>query len=353
MLELLIASALGVVVIWAATESYMTTRTLNRTALNRVDIQQDIRLATSKISQDAQMAGSFGCANLSQNAANVMLSSAGDGLIFGSNIASNQWTNIDETSSSNMGNYGAAILNSPPTITGFTAKTGTKALFFQYGIGSTLLQSGGTGSTLKFDANIAQPELLRSSGIFALTSCKRMDVINSGVSLSSSSFSVDLPSGVTLSKSASYDPSKEHSQTEIQLLRFVAHLYAIGTYNYNGKDTTGLYLFALEDGGVWGDPELISEHIDSLDAIFNFAKACKAEQPETELNLEKFAFDRNILVDGGDKLAPMSLVFNLGTKAVTTDNLDGTTTTKNTENYQMTALIRGGNVCADRSMVTN
>lgn len=329
-MEFLVASILGLIVILAVGASYTATARLDQKSEERLSVQQDVRSATTMIMRDAHMAGGFGCANLSNLAYGKNL-----------NIVDDSSIKDDYILLPNATTPGYGVRTTTDIPTGGLVGLDGNALLFQYGAGSATLKSlsasGGKFSGAEFQAEtLAQKGLRKTAeggGYFALASCSRVDVLT-GTGTDTITAGVDLPIGVQ--NSAEDAKQNYHTANNLELMRYVANIYAVGTY----QGQKGLYRIALGANGAWSTPQLLSPYVTKMTVRFGASAVAKCND-DAPANGEKFNFT-DAVVDG----SPPSLLW-LELEVVGANKEDGTAR-KST--YQTTATIRGGNICASRSL---
>lgn len=329
-MEFLVASILGLIVILAVGAAYTATARLDQRGAERLAIQQDVRASTTMIMRDAHMAGNFGCLSLA-NAA------------YGAKVNINDsYSSLTGPYKVKTGDYGVQAISSVP-VTGFTLVTGSKALMFHYGVGSATLNSlevsSGRITKATFIADkTTQKDLLKNArGYLVLASCSRMDVVTGAVTGNNISAGVGLPIG---NQTDILQTKNFHTANNLEVMRFMIHIYAVGTYN----GQLGLYRIALGNNKTWDTPQLLSPYVTSMKFRFGYSNPAKCSD-DVGAGLEDFTFADAIKPDYPPSLLWLQLNVS-GESGAQVDEHDDTRTSI----YKTTATIRGGNICASRSL---
>lgn len=291
-IEFLVAGMLSMIVLMAVGSSYFTSRKLNDAANERLAIQQDLRNAATLIVRDARMAGSFGCFNMSEH--------------IGSDVVSNvaqknrsfplKRNSIDKlipiAESSNIG------------YPGFTQRL--NALIFQYGIDD--VNASADTTVVSSCAKIAKPG-------------KKISTLQEA-------------------KSTLQITNDDKQNGNITRQRHVVNAYAVG--RIAGEE--GLFRFQLDDKGKWGNPQLLVKKINKMDIRYIYVSDCPedddAGKEETFKYTDKFDSAQNAVTPAG-----VEVLLSSGTDtkiAASSDN--------HIYAYRIDATIRGGNVCANRTL---
>ncbi|MBG9065124.1 pilus assembly protein PilW [Neisseria meningitidis] len=290
-IEFLVAGMLSMIVLMAVGSSYFTSRKLNDAANERLAIQQDLRNAATLIVRDARMAGSFGCFNMSEHigsdVSNVVQKKP---LFFLKRSSTNKLIPIAE--SSNIGYQG------------FTQRL--NALIFQYGID---------------DVNA-------SADTTVVSSCAK--IVKPGKKIST----------LQEAKSALQITNDDKQNGNITRQRHVVNAYAVG--RIAGEE--GLFRFQLNDDGQWGNPQLLVKKINKMDIRYIYVSGCPedddAGKEETFRYTDKFNSAQDAVTPAG-----VEVLLSSGTDtkiAASSDN--------HIYAYRIDATIRGGNVCANRTL---
>lgn len=292
-IEFLVAGMLSMIVLMAVGSSYFTSRKLNDAANERLAIQQDLRNAATLIVRDARMAGSFGCFNMSEHIGSDVVSNvAQKNPLFSLKKRNSTNKLIPITESLNIG------------YPGFTQRL--NALIFQYGID---------------DVNA-------SADTTVVSSCAK--IVKPGKKIST----------LQEAKSALQITNDDKQNGNITRQRHVVNAYAVGRIS----DAEGLFRFQLNDDGQWGNPQLLVKKINKMDIRYIYVSNCPedddAGKEETFKYTDKFDSSTNAVTPAG-----VEVLLSSGTDtkiAASSDN--------HIYAYRIDATIRGGNVCANRTL---
>lgn len=291
-IEFLVAGMLSMIVLMAVGSSYFTSRKLNDAANERLSAQQDLRNAATLIVRDARMAGGFGCFNMSEHPATDVISDTTQQ----NSPFSLKRNGIDKlipiTESSNIG------------YPGFTQRL--NALIFQYGID---------------DVNA-------SADTTVVSSCSKIAKLGKKIST------------LQEAKSALQITNDDKQNGNITRQRHVVNAYAVG--RIAGEE--GLFRFQLDDKGKWGNPQLLAKKVRRMDVRYIYVSGCPedddAGKEETFKYTDKFDKSKNAVTPAG-----VEVLLSSGTDtkiAASSDN--------HIYAYRIDATIRGGNVCANRTL---
>lgn len=292
-IEFLVAGMLSMIVLMAVGSSYFTSRKLNDAANERLAIQQDLRNAATLIVRDARMAGSFGCFNMSEHIEQDVVSDVTqkDSLFSLKRNSTNKLIPIAE--SSNIGYQG------------FIQRL--NALIFQYGIDD--VNASADTTVVSSCAAISKP----GKQILNLEDVKK-----------------EL-------KIVSQDKERNGN---IARQRHVVNAYAVGRI----ADEEGLFRFQLDDKGKWGNPQLLVKKVKRMDVRYIYVSGCPEDEDagkeEQFKYTNKFDSTQNAVTPAGVEVL---LDSGFGAKiAASSDN--------SIYAYRINATIRGGNVCANRTL---
>lgn len=291
-IEFLVAGMLSMIVLMAVGSSYFTSRKLNDAANERLSAQQDLRNAATLIVRDARMAGGFGCFNMSEHPATDVVSDVAQK----NRSFSLKRNGIDKlipiAESSNIG------------YPGFTQRL--NALIFQYGID---------------DVNA-------SADTTVVSSCSKIAKLGKKIST------------LQEAKSALEITNDDKQNGNITRQRHVVNAYAVG--RIAGEE--GLFRFQLDDKGKWGNPQLLAKKVRRMDVRYIYVSGCPedddAGKEETFKYTDKFDKSKNAVTPAG-----VEVLLSSGTDtkiAASSDN--------HIYAYRIDATIRGGNVCANRTL---
>ncbi|HEZ0519102.1 TPA: PilW family protein [Neisseria meningitidis] len=292
-IEFLVAGMLSMIVLMAVGSSYFTSRKLNDAANERLAIQQDLRNAATLIVRDARMAGSFGCFNMSEHiGSDVVFNVAQKNPLFSLKKRNSTNKLIPITESLNIG------------YPGFTQHL--NALIFQYGIDD--VNASADTTVVSSCAKIAKPG-------------KKISTLQEA-------------------KSALQITNDDKQNGNITRQRHVVNAYAVGRIS----DAEGLFRFQLNDDGQWGNPQLLVKKINKMDIRYIYVSNCPedddAGKEETFKYTDKFDSSTNAVTPAG-----VEVLLSSGTDtkiAASSDN--------HIYAYRIDATIRGGNVCANRTL---
>ncbi|ENX1008875.1 pilus assembly protein PilW [Neisseria gonorrhoeae] len=292
--EFLVAGLLSVIVLIAVVSSYFTSRKLNDAANERLAIQQDLRNAATLIVRDARMAGSFGCFNMSEHIEQDVVSDVTQKkpLFSLKRNSTRNSTNklIPIAESSNIGYQG--FIQRP------------NALIFQYGID---------------DVNA-------SAETTVVSSCGAI-----------SKPGKQIPTLEDAKKELEIQNFDKEQDGNIARQRHVVNAYAVG--KIAGEE--GLFRFQLDDKGKWGNPQLLAKKIKRMRVRYIYVSGC----PEDENAGKKEQFKYTDKFDSSVTPAGVEVLLDSGLDAKIAASSDNSIYA-----YRINATIRGGNVCANRTL---
>ncbi|MHC6025378.1 PilW family protein [Neisseria meningitidis] len=294
-IEFLVAGMLSMIVLMAVGSSYFTSRKLNDAANERLSAQQDLRNAATLIVRDARMAGGFGCFNMSEHpATDVVFDVVQKNRLFSLNLkrnSTNKLIPITESSNINYPNF-------------FQVDS---ALIFQYGID---------------DVNA-------STATTVVSSCAAI-----------SKPGKQIPTLEDAKKELKIPNQDKEQNGNIARQRHVVNAYAVGRI----ADEEGLFRFQLDDKGKWGNPQLLVKKVRRMKVRYIYVSGCPedddAGKEETFKYTDKFDSSTNAVTPAG-----VEVLLSSGTDtkiAASSDN--------HIYAYRIDATIRGGNVCANRTL---
>lgn len=300
--EFLVAGLLSVIVLIAVVSSYFTSRKLNDAANERLAIQQDLRNAATLIVRDARMAGSFGCFNMSEHTEKDVVSDvAQKNRLFSlkmnstNKVISNGTDNklIPIAESLNIGYQGFAQVR--------------PALIFQYGID---------------DVNAsAETTVVSSCGVISKPGKQ-------------------IPTLEDAKKELKIQNSGKEQNGNIARQRHVVNAYAVG--RIAGEE--GLFRFQLDDKGKWGNPQLLVKKVKHMDVRYIYVFGCPEDEDagkeEQFKYTDKFDKSRDAVTPAG-----VEVLLDSGLDAKIAASSDNSIYA-----YRINATIRGGNVCANRTL---
>lgn len=288
--EFLVAGLLSVIVLIAVVSSYFTSRKLNDAANERLAEQQDLRNAATLIVRDARMAGSFGCFNMSEHIKDVVVSDVAQKNYLFLLKKSNANKLIPIAESSNINYRGFLQVGS--------------ALIFQYGIDD--VNASAATTVVSSCAAISKP----GKQIPTLEDAKK---------------ELKIP-----------DRDKEQNGN-IARQRHVVNAYAVGRIDGEG----GLFRFQLNEKGEWGNPQLLAKKIKRMRVRYIYVSGCPEDEDAGKEEQFKYTdkFDSSVTPAGVEVLLDSGSDAKI---AAFSDNIIYA--------YRINATIRGGNVCANRTL---
>ncbi|EMU4237681.1 TPA: pilus assembly protein PilW [Neisseria gonorrhoeae] len=288
--EFLVAGLLSVIVLIAVVSSYFTSRKLNDAANERLAIQQDLRNAATLIVRDARMAGSFGCFNMSEHTEKDVVSDVTQKKPPFSLKRNSTNKLIPIAESSNIGYQG--FIQRP------------NALIFQYGID---------------DVNA-------SAETTVVSSCGAI-----------SKPGKQIPTLEDAKKELEIQNFDKEQDGNIARQRHVVNAYAVG--KIAGEE--GLFRFQLDDKGKWGNPQLLAKKVKRMDVRYIYVSGCPEDEDAGKEEQFKYTdkFDSSVTPAGVEVLLDSGLDAKI---AASSDN--------SIYAYRINATIRGGNVCANRTL---
>lgn len=291
-IEFLVAGLLSMIVLMAVGSSYFTSRKLNDAANERLAAQQDLRNAATLIVRDARMAGGFGCFNMSEHpATDVVFDVAQKNRLFSlKRNSTNKLIPIAESLNIEYQGFAQA----------------RPALIFQYGI----------------------DDLDASAETVVVSSCSK--IAKPGKKIST----------LQEAKSALQITNDDKQNGNITRQRHVVNAYAVGRI----ADEEGLFRFQLNEKGKWGNPQLLVKKVRHMEVRYIYVSGCPedddAGKEETFKYTDKFDSSTNAVTPAG-----VEVLLSSGTDtkiAASSDN--------HIYAYRIDATIRGGNVCANRTL---
>ncbi|ENW2653091.1 PilW family protein [Neisseria gonorrhoeae] len=291
--EFLVAGLLSIIVLIAVVSSYFTSRKLNDAANERLAIQQDLRNAATLIVRDARMAGSFGCFNMFEHTEKDVVFDVAqkNRPFFLKGSSANKLIPIAE--SLNIGYQGFAQVR--------------PALIFQYGID---------------DVNAsAETTVVSSCGVISKPGKQ-------------------IPTLEDAKKELKIQNSGKEQNGNIARQRHVVNAYAVG--RIAGEE--GLFRFQLDDKGKWGNPQLLVKKVKRMDVRYIYVFGCPEDEDagkeEQFKYTDKFDKSRDAVTPAG-----VEVLLDSGLDAKIAASSDNSIYA-----YRINATIRGGNVCANRTL---
>lgn len=291
-IEFLVAGMLSMIVLMAVGSSYFTSRKLNDAANERLSAQQDLRNAATLIVRDARMAGGFGCFNMSEHPATDVISDTTQQ----NSPFSLKRNGIDKlipiTESLNINYQNFFQVDS--------------ALIFQYGI----------------------DDLDASAETVVVSSCSK--IAKQGKKIST----------LQEAKSALQITNDDKQNGNITRQRHVVNAYAVG--RIAGEE--GLFRFQLDDKGKWGNPQLLAKKIRHMKVRYIYVSDCPEDDDAGKEETFKYTDTFN---SAKDAVTPAGVEVLLSNG---TDTKIAASSDNHIYAYRIDATIRGGNVCANRTL---
>ncbi|HFB2938672.1 TPA: PilW family protein [Neisseria gonorrhoeae] len=300
--EFLVAGLLSIIVLIAVVSSYFTSRKLNDVANERLAIQQDLRNAATLIVRDARMAGSFGCFNMSEHTEGDIVDSSNQTQSNLVKPGAKQENPLFSLKRSGMDKQLIPVAESADIkYPGFIQRL--NALVFQYGI----------------------DDLDASAETVVVSSCSK--IAKPGKKIST----------LQEAKSALQITNDDKQNGNITRQKHVVNAYAVGMIA--GEE--GLFRFQLDDKGKWGNPQLLAKKIKRMDVQYIYVSGCPEDEDAGKEEQFKYTdrFDRSVTPAGVEVLLDSGLNAKI---AASSDN--------SIYAYRINATIRGGNVCANRTL---
>lgn len=297
--EFLVAGLLSVIVLIAVVSSYFTSRKLNDAANERLAIQQDLRNAATLIVRDARMAGSFGCFNMSEHTEKDVVSDVAQK----NRLFSLKMNSTNKVISNGTDNKLIPIAESLNIrYQGFTHRP--NALIFQYGIDD--VNASADTTVVSSCAAISKP----GKQILNLEDVKKeLKIVGQG----------------------------KEQNGNIARQRHVVNAYAVGRFG----NEEGLFRFQLNEKGEWGNPQLLAKKIKRMRVWYIYVSGC----PEDEDAGKEEQFKYTDKFDSSVTPAGVEVLLDSGSDAKITASSDNIIYA-----YRINATIRGGNVCANRTL---
>ncbi|HFC7405336.1 TPA: PilW family protein [Neisseria meningitidis] len=303
-IEFLVAGMLSMIVLMAVGSSYFTSRKLNDAANERLSAQQDLRNAATLIVRDARMAGGFGCFNMSEHTKNDIIVDPSKqtqhvpvkpGAKQENPLFSLEWANTNNTAKL------IPIAESTDIkYPGFAQAR--PALIFQYGI----------------------DDLDASAETVVVSSCSK--IAKPGKKIST----------LQEAKSALQITNDDKQNGNITRQRHVVNAYAVG--RIAGEE--GLFRFQLDDKGKWGNPQLLAKKIRHMKVRYIYVSDCPEDDDAGKEENFKYT-------DTFDSSTPAGVEVLLSSG---TDTKIAASSDNHIYAYRIDATIRGGNVCANRTL---
>lgn len=302
--EFLVAGLLSIIVLIAVVSSYFTSRKLNDVANERLAIQQDLRNAATLIVRDARMAGSFGCFNMSEHTKDDIVDSSNQAQSNPGKPGAKQENPLFSLKRSGMDKQLIPVAESTDIkYPGFIQRL--NALVFQYGI----------------------DDLDASAETVVVSSCSK--IAKPGKKIST----------LQEAKSALQITNDDKQNGNITRQKHVVNAYAVGRF---GNNEESLFRFQLDDKGKWGNPQLLVKKVKRMDVRYIYVSGCPEDAGKEEKfrYTDKFDKSKNAVTPAG-----VEVLLDSGLAAKIAASSDNSIYA-----YRINATIRGGNVCANRTL---
>ncbi|HFC2936463.1 TPA: pilus assembly protein PilW [Neisseria gonorrhoeae] len=303
--EFLVAGLLSIIVLIAVVSSYFTSRKLNDVANERLAEQQDLRNAATLIVRDARMAGSFGCFNMSEHTKDDIVDSSNQTQSNPAKPGAKQENPLFSLKRSGMDKQLIPVAESADIkYPGFFQRL--NALVFQYGI----------------------DDLDASAETVVVSSCSK--IAKPGKKIST----------LQEARSALQITNDDKQNGNITRQKHVVNAYAVGMIA--GEE--GLFRFQLDDKGKWGNPQLLVKKVKRMDVRYIYVSGCPEDEDagkeEKFRYTNKFDKSKNAVTPAG-----VEVLLDSGLNAKIAASSDNSIYA-----YRINATIRGGNVCANRTL---
>ncbi|ENX7273441.1 pilus assembly protein PilW [Neisseria gonorrhoeae] len=303
--EFLVAGLLSIIVLIAVVSSYFTSRKLNDVANERLAIQQDLRNAATLIVRDARMAGSFGCFNMFEHTKDDIVDSSNQTQSSPAKPGVKQENPLFSLKRSGMDKQLIPVAESTDIkYPGFIQRL--NALVFQYGI----------------------DDLDASAETVVVSSCSK--IAKPGKKIST----------LQEAKSALQITNDDKQNGNITRQKHVVNAYAVGMIA--GEE--GLFRFQLDDKGKWGNPQLLVKKVKRMDVWYIYVSGCPEDEDagkeERFKYTDQFDKSKNAVTPAG-----VEVLLDSGLNAKIAASSDNSIYA-----YRINATIRGGNVCANRTL---
>lgn len=303
--EFLVAGLLSVIVLIAVVSSYFTSRKLNDAANERLAEQQDLRNAATLIVRDARMAGSFGCFNMSEHTKDDIVDSSNQTQSNPAKPGAKQENPLFSLKRSGMDKQLIPVAESADIkYPGFFQRL--NALVFQYGI----------------------DDLDASAETVVVSSCSK--IAKPGKKIST----------LQEARSALQITNDDKQNGNITRQKHVVNAYAVGMIA--GEE--GLFRFQLDDKGKWGNPQLLVKKVKRMDVRYIYVSGCPEDEDagkeEKFRYTNKFDKSKSVVTPAG-----VEVLLDSGLNAKIAASSDNSIYA-----YRINATIRGGNVCANRTL---
>jgi hypothetical protein len=335
LIEFLVASSLAVIVIIAATNTYLMTRQMNANTQTRLTIQQDLRNAGLMITRDVRNAGSFGCFSTA-TASSVFKTANGINTDFPSIPASTPDRNLvlDKTQDDGFGvrvikQANVKFMTNPST-------AASDMLIVIYGKGSlgvkdTNLKGDGSAFTLAKKPGLAVNDYKNEIDISSTVTAKG-DLVVSSCGNAYVAKATGGEDGKIYFDGENANGLNQVTRAEVN----VSKLYAAGYVLSDVNGVRSLLRYDLDAAGNWQGPQLLASGIDSMTYQFGYVQSCGNAEAKL-INTEKFQFSDTLNKKEVPAIVRLHLKYNTSAASTKKSNL---------ADYIINATIRAGNWCA-------
>jgi hypothetical protein len=262
LVELMLATALALLVMAAASACYLAGRKAIQGSTARMARLQNIQFALVTLTQDIRAAGTFGCAI----PARAFQATSGQAAIRLEHHYSGASETIFDTEA-----LGLRVVSANGT--GWLSGTGltpiSPLIQLQFGQGSAALsaleltEQDGISKLKRLNANISRSRPFSAdTTLLALASCRRIDFIQRKTVAASDghSLQLELPIALPIDDAS----ATSHHRGSLELMRFVSRAYLVASRN--GR--SGLYQLEIDESGHKADPLEIAPGISGLELEF-------------------------------------------------------------------------------------
>lgn len=366
LIEFLVASMLAMIVILAASGTYLITRKLNSTTQERISTQQDIRNASVQMARDARMAGSFGCFSTGDN---DVLPPSGGGKAFDIQAKNASVKDIVKLDSSSKDGYGVRLIGKANLSTLSGLSNPSDGLLFIYGQSATSAlandSNGLTNTTGAADVNALVLGSLKTSVIQDKSDSLYQTLKNGGdvvvstcsIMRGSSATAFNDSTGTASITPISSMQATQYQNGEFNVSKLNASLYVLGDINRGTQKTwpneKALLRYDLGADGTWGSPQLLATGINDTNnrgMTVNFGYVDESAGKCSPTSTETFTFVASPS-DAPKNIPPALVQVRLkyyANKAKTNSNNNDA----QTRDYIINTTVRSGNACANR-LVSN
>lgn len=143
-------------------------------------------------------------------------------------------------------------------------------------------------------------------------------------------------------KSALQITNDDKQNGNITRQKHVVNAYAVGRFGNNNEES--LFRFQLDDKGKWGNPQLLVKKVKRMDVRYIYVSGCSEDEDagkeEKFRYTNKFDKSKNAVTPAG-----VEVLLDSGLNAKIAASSDNSIYA-----YRINATIRGGNVCANRTL---